>query len=207
MQGFYAHESATCARPMRFSVFVPPQARRGPVPVLYYLAGPHLHRRDLHDQGRRAAARRRARPHARRARHQPARSRVCPATTRAGTSGSARASTSTRPQAPWSAHYRMYSYVTQRAAGARRRDTFPSTARIARASSAIRWAGTARWSARCAIPSATGRSRRSRRSRRRCACPWGRRPSRAISGADRSDVGRLRRERARRTRRVSLDRS
>ena len=50
--------------------------------------------------------------HAGRARHQPARAR-CRATTRAGTSASPPASTSTPPQAPWSAHYRMYSYVTR----------------------------------------------------------------------------------------------
>ena len=74
---------------------------------------PHLHRRDLHDQGGRAARRRRARPDAGRARHQPAQGARCPATTRAGTSASAPASMSMRPQAPWSAHYRMYSYVTR----------------------------------------------------------------------------------------------
>ncbi len=39
VQGFYAHESRTCKGPMRFSVYQPPQAAAGPVPVLYYLAG------------------------------------------------------------------------------------------------------------------------------------------------------------------------
>jgi len=39
-QGFYEHESALCAGPMRFSVYQPPAAVRGTrVPVLYYLAG------------------------------------------------------------------------------------------------------------------------------------------------------------------------
>jgi S-formylglutathione hydrolase len=38
-QGFYQHASRACAGPMRFSVYRPPQAERGPVPVLYYLAG------------------------------------------------------------------------------------------------------------------------------------------------------------------------
>ena len=39
-QGFYEMPSAACAGPMRFSVFVPPQALAGTkVPVLYYLAG------------------------------------------------------------------------------------------------------------------------------------------------------------------------
>jgi S-formylglutathione hydrolase len=39
MQRFLAHASETCHTDMKFSVFEPPQARRGPVPVLYYLAG------------------------------------------------------------------------------------------------------------------------------------------------------------------------
>lgn len=39
-QGFYEHESAACAGPMRFAVYLPPQALRGEkVPVVYYLAG------------------------------------------------------------------------------------------------------------------------------------------------------------------------
>ncbi len=37
--GFYRHDAASTACPMRFSVFVPPQAAQGRVPVLYYLAG------------------------------------------------------------------------------------------------------------------------------------------------------------------------
>jgi S-formylglutathione hydrolase len=36
---FYSHESRECRTEMRFSVFVPPQAAQGKVPVLYYLAG------------------------------------------------------------------------------------------------------------------------------------------------------------------------
>ncbi|MFC5473652.1 S-formylglutathione hydrolase [Paraherbaspirillum soli] len=39
IQGFYRHASAEIGLPMRFSVFQPPQARLGPVPVLMYLAG------------------------------------------------------------------------------------------------------------------------------------------------------------------------
>jgi S-formylglutathione hydrolase len=39
VQGFYAHDSETVHGPMRFAVFRPPQAARGPVPALYYLAG------------------------------------------------------------------------------------------------------------------------------------------------------------------------
>lgn len=39
VQGFYQHDSALIGLPMKFGVFVPPQARQGPVPVLFYLAG------------------------------------------------------------------------------------------------------------------------------------------------------------------------
>ncbi len=38
-QGFYSHESTVIGLPMRFSVFQPPQAQHGPVPVLFFLAG------------------------------------------------------------------------------------------------------------------------------------------------------------------------
>jgi S-formylglutathione hydrolase len=39
-QGFYERESAACAGPMRFSVYLPPSALAGTkVPALYYLAG------------------------------------------------------------------------------------------------------------------------------------------------------------------------
>lgn len=38
-QGFYQHDSVEIGLPMRFSVYQPPQAREGPVPVLFYLAG------------------------------------------------------------------------------------------------------------------------------------------------------------------------
>ncbi len=39
VQGFYRHESEETGTPMKFGVFVPPQARTAPVPVLFYLAG------------------------------------------------------------------------------------------------------------------------------------------------------------------------
>jgi len=39
-QGFYEHDSSACAGPMRFSVYLPPAALAGArVPALYYLAG------------------------------------------------------------------------------------------------------------------------------------------------------------------------
>ena len=39
VQGFYTHDSQVCGAEMRFSVYRPPQAAAGPVPVLWYLAG------------------------------------------------------------------------------------------------------------------------------------------------------------------------
>jgi S-formylglutathione hydrolase len=39
VQGFYEHPSRACDGPMRFSVYQPPAAKRGKLPVLYYLAG------------------------------------------------------------------------------------------------------------------------------------------------------------------------
>jgi S-formylglutathione hydrolase len=38
-QGFYRHQSREIGLPMRFSVYLPPQAERSKVPVLTYLAG------------------------------------------------------------------------------------------------------------------------------------------------------------------------
>jgi len=37
--GFYTHASEATGTPMRFGVYVPPQAARAPCPALYYLAG------------------------------------------------------------------------------------------------------------------------------------------------------------------------
>ncbi|MBW0172233.1 MAG: S-formylglutathione hydrolase [Hydrogenophaga sp.] len=39
VQGYYRHASAVIGLPMKFGVFVPPQAAQGPVPVLFFLAG------------------------------------------------------------------------------------------------------------------------------------------------------------------------
>jgi S-formylglutathione hydrolase len=39
VQGFYRHASTEIGLPMKFGVFVPPQAAMGPVPVLFFLAG------------------------------------------------------------------------------------------------------------------------------------------------------------------------
>ncbi len=39
VQRFYRHQSHEIGLPMNFSVFIPPQAAQGPVPVLFFLAG------------------------------------------------------------------------------------------------------------------------------------------------------------------------
>ena len=39
VQGFYSHQSSQTGTPMRFAVFVPPQAEQGAVPVVWFLAG------------------------------------------------------------------------------------------------------------------------------------------------------------------------
>lgn len=39
VQGYYRHNSRATGLPMRFSLYQPPQARSGPVPVLFFLAG------------------------------------------------------------------------------------------------------------------------------------------------------------------------
>ena len=39
VQGYYRHDSAAIGLPMKFGVFVPPQAKQGPVPALVWLAG------------------------------------------------------------------------------------------------------------------------------------------------------------------------
>ncbi|MGE4241080.1 S-formylglutathione hydrolase [Ramlibacter sp.] len=39
VQGFYEHASTACGLPMRFGVYLPPQSRDAPCPVLYCLAG------------------------------------------------------------------------------------------------------------------------------------------------------------------------
>lgn len=39
VQGFYRHASSSIGLPMRFAVYQPPQAKAGPLPALFYLAG------------------------------------------------------------------------------------------------------------------------------------------------------------------------
>ena len=58
VQGVYSHASETCNCEMTFAVFVPPQAKDGPCPVLWYLSGLTCTHQNVMDKGeyRRAAA-------------------------------------------------------------------------------------------------------------------------------------------------------
>lgn len=58
VQGVHSHASDACACDMTFAVFVPPQAKDGPVPVLWYLSGLTCTHANVMDKGeyRRMAA-------------------------------------------------------------------------------------------------------------------------------------------------------
>ncbi len=109
-QGFYRHASATIGLPMRFSVYQPPQAQHGPVPVLFYLAGLTCTEETFMIK---AGAQRFA------ARHGIM--LVAPDTSPRGAGidgetdswdfGVGASFYVDATEAPWSGHYRMYSYV------------------------------------------------------------------------------------------------
>ncbi len=111
VQRFYAHAAETTACMMRFAVFSPPAAERGPVPVLYYLAGLTCTEETFTIK---AGAQRHAAEHGLML--------VAPDTSPRGCGlagedadwdfGTGAGFYLDATQAPWSAHYRMYSYVT-----------------------------------------------------------------------------------------------
>ena len=94
-QKFLSHDSRECATTMRFSVYEPPQARHGPVPVLYYLAGLTCTEETFMIK---AGAQRLA--------AELGLMLVAPDT-------SPRQARLPGDDAAWSTHYRMYSYVTR----------------------------------------------------------------------------------------------
>ena len=112
VQGFYRHESRETGTPMQFAVYVPPAARHGPVPVLYYLAG-------LTCTEETATIKAGAQAHASRL----GLALVMPDTSPRGASiegededwdfGTAAGFYLDATREPWSAHYRMYTYVTE----------------------------------------------------------------------------------------------
>ncbi len=109
--GFYRHDSAACGLPMRFAAFVPPQAARGPVPVLYYLAGLTCTEETFV-----------AKAGAQRLAAELGLMLVAPDTSPRGAGapgeddawdyGTGAGFYVDATREPWSAHYRMYSYVT-----------------------------------------------------------------------------------------------
>ena len=111
-QRFLAHDSRECATEMRFAVFEPPQARHGRVPVLYYLAGLTCTEETFMIK---AGAQRLAAelgvmlvaPDT-----SPRQARV-PGDDANWDFGLGAGFYVDATQAPWSAHYRMYGYVTR----------------------------------------------------------------------------------------------
>ncbi len=112
VQGVYRHDSAETKTQMTFSVFVPPQAESGKVPVLWYLSGLTCTHVNVTEKGEfRAAA----------ARH--GLMIVCPDTSPRGADvpdepdnwqfGSGAGFYLDASQAPYDRNYRMYSYVAR----------------------------------------------------------------------------------------------
>jgi len=109
-QRFYLHDSQAVGMPMKFSVYLPPQAAQGRVPVLFYLAGLTCTEETFMIK---AGAQRFA------ARH--GLMLVAPDTSPRGAGipgedddwdfGTGAGFYLDATQAPWSRHYRMYSYV------------------------------------------------------------------------------------------------
>jgi S-formylglutathione hydrolase len=112
VQGVYSHASEACACDMTFAVFVPPQATDGPCPVVWYLSGLTCTHQNVMDKGeyRRLAA-------------ELGLIIVCPDTSPRGETipdekdnwqfGSGAGFYLDATQAPFSANYRMYSYVAE----------------------------------------------------------------------------------------------
>lgn len=111
VQGIYRHASRETGTDMRFSVYRPPQAERGPVPVLWYLSGLTCTEENFTVK---AGAQRYAAEHGIML--------VAPDTSPRGAGiegeddsydfGSGAGFYVDATVAPWSRHYRMYSYVT-----------------------------------------------------------------------------------------------
>lgn len=115
-QRFLAHDSRECATEMRFAVYEPPQARLGRVPVLYYLAGLTCTEETFMIK---AGAQRLAAelglmlvaPDT-----SPRQPRL-PGDDASWDFGLGAGFYVDATEAPWSAHYRMYSYVTRELPG------------------------------------------------------------------------------------------
>lgn len=112
IQGVYRHDAKTTGCEMTFAAFVPPQAADGPCPVVWYLSGLTCTHQNSMDKGehRRAAA-------------ELGLVIICPDTSPRGATihddpdnwkiGTGAGFYVDATQAPWSANYRMYSYITE----------------------------------------------------------------------------------------------
>jgi len=111
VQRFLAHESRECRAEMRFSVYLPPQAKRGRVPVLYYLAGLTCTEETFMTK---AGAQRLAAAHGLMLVAPDTSPRVrLPGDDASWDFGLGAGFYVDATEPPWSAHYRMYSYVTR----------------------------------------------------------------------------------------------
>jgi S-formylglutathione hydrolase len=110
-QRFLSHDSRECAAEMRFAVYEPPQARHSRVPVLYYLAGLTCTEETFMIK---AGAQRVAAELGLMLVAPDTSPRVrLPGDDASWDFGLAAGFYVDATQAPWSAHYRMYSYVTR----------------------------------------------------------------------------------------------
>lgn len=112
VQGVYSHASETCNCEMTFAVFVPPQAKDGNVPVLWYLSGLTCTHQNVMDKGeyRKLAA-------------ELGMIVVCPDTSPRGDDvadepdnwqfGKGAGFYVDATQEPYAKHYKMYSYITE----------------------------------------------------------------------------------------------
>jgi S-formylglutathione hydrolase len=110
--GFYSHPSDCCHCDMNFSVYLPPQAQSGPVPVLYFLSGLTCTEENFTTKSgvQQFAA-------------QYGMAIVAPDTSPRGPEvpddkeswdfGSGAGFYVDATQAPWHTHYQMYSYITE----------------------------------------------------------------------------------------------
>lgn len=111
-QGFYRHASQACAGPMRFAVFLPPQAKTARVPVLFYLAGLTCTEETFPIKaGAQGAAA--ALGLALVASDTSPREPSLPGDRDAWDFGQGAGFYVDATQAPWAAHYRMFTYVTE----------------------------------------------------------------------------------------------
>lgn len=112
VQGVYSHASETCNCEMTFAVFVPPQAKDGNIPVLWYLSGLTCTHQNVMDKGeyRKLAA-------------ELGMIVVCPDTSPRGDDvadepdnwqfGKGAGFYVDATQEPYAKHYKMYSYITE----------------------------------------------------------------------------------------------